>query len=398
MLDIIRDRNPLLVKAAVELHQSGEIPPNTYVVDLDRVRENAKQVKERADRLGLRIYVMTKQWNRNPSISKAVAEEGLDEFVAVDIEGARNLHRSGFKIGHVGHLVQVPAIHTEEVLNMEPEVWTVYGYDNAETVSESARRLGVEQDLLLKVVGPEDLAFLAQEGGIPLDEIVEVGRGIDALPAVRVVGTTGFPCLAFDFESLKVEPLPNMSSIVVAARRLEEDLGVAMMQVNSPGTSSCSSMELVSECGGTDIEPGSSLWGMAPQQLFGDDVGTPAQVYVTEVSHYDGDRACVLGGGFYTDGRGEQWEIKEAFVGRSADAILDHRVRAELPPPNRIDYYTWIYPEARESVKTGDTAIYFFRPQVFNTRSANIATVSGISKDSPKVEAVYDKANRLSSG
>ena len=45
MLDIIRDRNPLLVKAAVELHQSGEIPPNTYVVDLDRVRENAKQVK-----------------------------------------------------------------------------------------------------------------------------------------------------------------------------------------------------------------------------------------------------------------------------------------------------------------------------------------------------------------
>ncbi|MCH7653614.1 MAG: YhfX family PLP-dependent enzyme, partial [Chloroflexi bacterium] len=67
MLDIIRDRNPLLVKAAVELHQSGEIPPNTYVVDLDRVRENAKQAKERADRLGLRIYVMTKQWNRNPS-------------------------------------------------------------------------------------------------------------------------------------------------------------------------------------------------------------------------------------------------------------------------------------------------------------------------------------------
>ena len=116
------------------------------------------------------------------------------------------------------------------------------------------------------------------------------------------------------------------------------------------------------------------------------------------MSHYDGDRACVLGGGFYTDGRGEQWEIKEAFVGRSAEGILDYRVRVELPPSNRIDYYTWIYPEDRESVKTGDTAVYFFRPQVFNTRSANIATVNGISGDAPKVEAVYDKANRLLSG
>ena len=49
-------------------------------------------------------------------------------------------------------------------------------------------------------------------------------------------------------------------------------------------------------------------------------------------------------------------------------------------------------------MKTGDTAIYFFRPQVFNTRSANIATVIGISEDAPKVEAVYDKANLLLSG
>ena len=154
-------------------------------------------------------------------------------------------------------------------------------------------------------------------------------------------------------------------------------------------------MQLVSVLGGTDVEPGSSLWGMTPQQLFADDVGTPAQVYVTEVSHFDGDRACVLGGGFYTAGRGVDWEIKEAFVGRSMETILDCRLKAELPPANRIDYYTWLYPEARESVKTGDTAIYFFRPQVFNTRSANIATVSGISKNAPKVEAVYDKANRL---
>ncbi len=63
MLDIIKDRNSELVKAAARLHQSGEVPPNSYVVDLDSVRANARLVKECADRLGLKVYVMTKQWN-----------------------------------------------------------------------------------------------------------------------------------------------------------------------------------------------------------------------------------------------------------------------------------------------------------------------------------------------
>ncbi len=45
----------------------------------------------------------------------------------------------------------------------------------------------------------------------------------------------------------------------------------------------------------------------------------------------------------------------------------------------------------------GDTAIYFFRPQVFNTGSGNIARVSGMSENAPDVEAVYDKANPFAS-
>ena len=61
MLDIIEERNPELVRIAVELHQKGDIAPNTYLVDLDAVRENTRKVKMCGDRYGIKQYVMTKQ-------------------------------------------------------------------------------------------------------------------------------------------------------------------------------------------------------------------------------------------------------------------------------------------------------------------------------------------------
>ena len=398
MLDIVKERNPELVRTAVELHQSGQIRPDTYVVDLDRVRVNARLVKGCGDRLGLRLYLMTKQWNRNPSINRTLAEEGLDKAVAVDAEGAIILNRHGTNVSHVGHLAQIPRHMTETIMRMEPEVWTVYGYRNAVFVSETAQRLGVEQNLLLKVVGPDDMAYTAQEGGIPLRDVVEVGRRIRDLPSVRVVGVTGFPTMTYDFDSRSIRPLPNMASIAQAAKTLESELGIEMRQINCPGTSSCESMEVISRSGGTDAEPGSSLWGMAPQQLFGGDVGTPAQVYVTEVSHYASDRVCVIGGGFYPDSRVEAWEIDEAFVGSSPETILEDRVRAEAPESNWMDYYAWLYPGAGRPLNAGDSAVYFFRPQIFFTRASHVATVNGISDGSPKVEAIYDRGNHLVSG
>jgi hypothetical protein len=39
--------------------------------------------------------------------------------------------------------------------------------------------------------------------------------------------------------------------------------------------------------------------------------------------------------------------------------------------------------------------VYFFRPQVFSTRSSNMATVSGLAKGRPKLEAIYDRGGRL---
>ena len=91
MLDIIEKNNPSLVRTACDLHQRGEIPPDCYVVDLEVLRENTRQIKQAADDKVLRLYAMTKQINRNPSMLETIAASGIDKFVAVDIEGAMKI-------------------------------------------------------------------------------------------------------------------------------------------------------------------------------------------------------------------------------------------------------------------------------------------------------------------
>ena len=305
MLDIIERENLELVRYAVELHQNGHIQPGTYIVDLEALAENAVKVRDRASDLGLGVYVMTKQWNRNPAIGRTLAGEGLNSFVAVDVQCTIEIRRQELQLGHVGHLVQIPRHQIEQVLRMAPEVWTVYGYDNAVLVSRACERLGVQQDLLLKVVGPDDFVYPGQEGGVPLDRVVEVARRIGDLQGVRIVGTTGFPCVLYDPEKGSPQALPNLTSVTEAARMLEHEAGVEIRQVNCPGTSSCASMEIVKRQGGTQVEPGNSLWGMAPQQLFGGDAGTAAVVFVTEVSHIEeGGGSCSPGGSLPTSSSG----------------------------------------------------------------------------------------------
>ncbi len=393
MLDIIESQNPSLVKAASDLHQRREIPPDCYVVDLEVLRENTRQLKKAADDNGLRLYAMTKQINRNPSMLKTIAASGIDKFVSVDIEGARAIHAQGLDVAHVGHLSQIPRYWIPEVLAMNPDVWTIYSYENAQSLSEAAVDAGVTQDILLKVIGPLDHAYPAQEGGIFSEQVLDIARKIKELPGVRMVGTTGFPTLSFEMMTRRLDALPNITTVVEAAKLIEAELGIEMSRINCPGTTSCESMPIIAKHGGTDGEPGAALWGMAPQQLFGNDVGKPGQVYVAEVSHYARDRMMVLGGGFYADSRDGAWAFSAGFVGDDPETILSNRVRADMPVAQWMDYYAWLYPTPGQRVKPGDSAVYFFRPQVFMTRSGHMATVEGVESGKPSVVAIYNKAS-----
>lgn len=85
--------------SVVALHQAGEIPANSYVLDLDVMRANARLMADEADRLNLKIYAMSKQIGRNSPAFKALAAGGIDSYVAVDIACARPIHHAGYRVG-----------------------------------------------------------------------------------------------------------------------------------------------------------------------------------------------------------------------------------------------------------------------------------------------------------
>ncbi len=50
-LDLLIRQNPGLLEAPVKLHQSEQIPPNTYLLDLDAHRANARLLSGEAKRM-----------------------------------------------------------------------------------------------------------------------------------------------------------------------------------------------------------------------------------------------------------------------------------------------------------------------------------------------------------
>lgn len=92
-LDTVLTRNPELVDAAAALHGSGEIPPDTYVIDLDAVEANAALLAAEAERLGIGLWFVVKQFGRNPELIRAIARH-IPRSAAIDVAEARALHAS----------------------------------------------------------------------------------------------------------------------------------------------------------------------------------------------------------------------------------------------------------------------------------------------------------------
>jgi hypothetical protein len=92
------------------------------------IRENASLISARAKKHGLSVYAMTKQQGYNPDVHRANVDSGISSFVAVDWMGARAIHEQGFKLGHVGHLVQAPKGAVLDLARVQPEVFTVFSF------------------------------------------------------------------------------------------------------------------------------------------------------------------------------------------------------------------------------------------------------------------------------
>src|SRR3954451_4518940 len=151
-LDALRRRNPRFIEAAMRLHQEGRLPANAYVLDLDAVEANARLIKAEADRLGLKVFAMTKQAGRSSSFCKAVMRGGIARSVAVDMACARATHRAGMAVGHLGHLQQIARAEANAAAtSFRPDYWTVFNEVKAGEAAAAAHAAGYAQDLLARI-------------------------------------------------------------------------------------------------------------------------------------------------------------------------------------------------------------------------------------------------------
>jgi predicted amino acid racemase len=384
-LDVLRRRNPAFIEAAIRLHQEGRLPANAYVIDLDAVEQNARLLKEEADRLRLKIFAMTKQVGRSSSFCRAVMRGGIDRSVAVDMACARATHRAGMKVAHLGHLQQIAKAESSAAAStFRPDYWTVFDDTKAAEAAAAARGAGYAQDLLARVRAEGDIFYRGHEGGFEAGDISAVADGLDDLAGGRFAGITTFPALLFDQEKRRVLPTHNLGTLAKARDVLAKS-GRSDIEVNAPGTTSTITLKSLADAGATQCEPGNGLHGTTPLHALEDLPEIPAVLYLTEVSHRSGGKAYCFGGGFYIDPVFPDYEVK-AIVGSQPTTAASALRSVEVPPPSAIDYYAMI-DAGSNAPQPGDSAVFGFRGQAFVTR-AYVVGVSGISKRAPLVETI----------
>lgn len=385
-LDVLRRRNPRFVEAAIALHRAGKLPANSYVLDLDAVERNARVIKAEADRVDLKVFAMTKQVGRASSFCRAVMRGGIEKSVAVDMACARATHNAGMKVGHLGHLTQIPRFEAAAAAKRFcPDYWTVFNDTKAAEAAAGAQEAGYTQDLLARIAAPGDTFYRGHEGGFPADEVLAAADRLDSLPGGRFAGITTFPALLFDDGQRKVLPTPNLATLSRAREALAK-AGRTEIEINAPGTTSTVLLRALAEAGATQCEPGNGLHGTTALHVVEDLPELPAVLYLTEVSHLWGGKAYCFGGGFYIDPIFADYEVK-AIVSDEPTTSSAALRSVEIPPPSAIDYYAMIDAGGARPPQVGDTAVFGFRGQAFVTRSYLVG-VSGIAAGNAQVESI----------
>ena len=377
-VEALKRQNPALISAALSLWQQGKIAPDSWVIDVDQVLENGKRLIETARLYGIELYLMTKQFGRNPWLAEKLLALGYSGIVAVDYKEARVMRRAGLSVAHQGHLVQIPCHQVADAVAQGTDVITVFTLDKAREVSAAAVKAGRVQSVLLKVYSDDDFLYPGQESGFVQHSLHEVVAEIKKLPGLHLAGLTHFPCLLWDEAAGKVLPTPNLHTLIQARDQLAKS-GIALEQLNAPSATSCTSLPLLAEYGVTHAEPGHALTGTIPANQQGDQPERIAMLWLSEISHhFRGDSYC-YGGGYYRRGHAqhalvftpENQKITETNLKTVDDSSIDYT----LPLAGE-------YP-------VSSAVVLCFRTQIFVTRS-DVVLVSGIHRGEPEIVGRYD--------
>jgi predicted amino acid racemase len=402
-LETTIERNPKLIDAAFSLHRDGKIPCDTYLVDLDTVRQNARLISEASSKVGIKNYYMTKQFGRNPLICKTIVNAGIDGAVAINLDETKSLHRNGFKVDHVGHLIQIPTGDIDYVVGkVKPEIITVYSYEKAKQIDRAAEKFGVVQKLMLRPISSSDSFAPNAEGGTHVRDIVSEVKRLSELKNVRVAGLTSFPSFRFDLKLRKIVKTSNFESMMVAKKLIELETSVELEQINAPGSSSVEGMKILADEGATHAEPGHAFTGSTPWHAFEDLPERPAWVYVTEVSHSNADRAYSFSGGLPQSGYHGFFTMRyhQAFLYALAERGGVYKKVLAEPPPLTMDsqawpdYYTVLHQPVEFSLEMGNTILFGFRPQIYMSRS-KVTIVKGIGTSNMTVLGTFDRNGNL---
>lgn len=374
--------NSKLIEAAFSLHQKGDILPDTYVIDMDQLRINAKKMIEVANTQNIELYFMLKQVGRNPRIAKELMEIGYAGAVVVDFKEAQVMMKHNVPIANVGHLVQPPKQIIQQLVDYGCANFTVFSLEKLKVINECAKKSGIIQKVLLKVVGKNDLIYSGQEAGFLLEELAVLTEELKQLENIKVDGVTSFPCFLYDKNMEDILPTPNMETLL-NAKKILEDAGIEIHNINAPSTTSVETLTLMKNYPIDSGEPGHGLTGTTPLHAYKECVEKTSVIYVSEVSHNFKGLGYCYGGGFY-----RRSYIKNAYVGKN----LDLKKQVEVIPPalESIDYYFGL----DEECDIHDTVIMAFRFQIFVTRS-NVCLIDGIQENNPRVIGVYSSQGEL---
>ena len=380
-LNAVKNRNNKLIEAAIAFHQQGLISPDTYLLDVDTILDNAKKIYEAAQKKGIKLYAMTKQIGRNPFLAKKFIDIGYSGIVAVDFKEAEVMMKHNIKLGNVGHLVQLPTSSIEKVLKYGTEFITVYSVEKAEEIDRIAHQLDKVQKIMLRVLDRKSVVYSGQNGGFYLETLKETIEKISQFKNIKIAGLTSFPCFLYNKEKNIVEPTSNINTIL-EAKKVADDMGLEIEELNMPSVTSLANIDTIAKYGGTHGEPGHSLTGTTPYNAYNNDGEVPAIVYLSEVSHNIDGKGYFYGGGHY-----RRSCIEGVLVGNNIKNL--ERYKVTPPSDESIDYYF----ELEKEANIGATVVGAFRTQIFVTRS-DVALIGGLSKNKPYIMGIYDSLGR----
>lgn len=370
-------RNPALIKTSFDLHQSGQIMPDTYVIDLDTIIENAKNIIQSAKRHDLKMYFMLKQLGRNPIIAQELIKLGYSGAVAVDFNEAQVYMNHNIPISNVGHLVQPPKALLQKLIDYQCEYITIYSIEKARDINECLKNTNRKQKVMLRIISDQDRIYSGQHAGFHIDELEEVVKELLLLEHTEIKGLTSFPCFLYNENTNKNDPTENLNTIL-KAKEIVENLGVQIENLNAPSTTCVETIEEMAKYPVNSGEPGHGLSGTTPLHAVKDSVEIPAVTYVSEVSHNLAGKSFCYGGGHY-----RRSHVENAIVGTCLNNSRYTKVIA--PDLDSIDYHFGL----SDLHTINDTVIMAFRFQIFVTRST-VCIVKGIQSGNPEILGLYN--------